>query len=156
LMPDSVIRAIQDHIALESHIGGYEAEFERRDDIQRAYQAVADLLGSEPRNGAFTESATASYVQALSAIPFERGDVVLTTRNDYISNQIQFLSLQSRLGIRVLRAPDQADGGVDASAIADLIRRHRPKLVCVTHVPTNSGLVQDVKAVGDACRSEDV
>ena len=40
--------------------------------------------------------------------------------------------------------------------LADLIRRHRPELVCVTHVPTNSGLVQDVGAVGSVCRDEGV
>jgi selenocysteine lyase/cysteine desulfurase len=38
----------------------------------------------------------------------------------------------------------------------ELIRKHRPRLVCVTHVPTNSGLVQDVRAIGEACRREDV
>lgn len=156
LMPEPVIRTIQDHITLESRIGGYEAADARRDAVQAAYQSVAELVGTKAENIAFTESATASYVQALSSIPFERGDVILTTRNDYVSNQIQFLSLQARLGVQVLRAPDRAEGGVDPQGMADLIRRHRPKLVCVTHVPTNSGLVQDVGAVGSVCRDADV
>ncbi len=156
LMPEPVVRAMQDHITLESRIGGYEAADARGEAIAAAYAAVADLLQTRPRNVAFTEHATASYIQALSAIPFERGDVILTTRNDYISNQIQLLSLQTRLGVRVLRAPDRPEGGVDPEAMADLMRQHRPRLVCVTHVPTNSGLVQDVAAVGAACRDQDV
>ena len=156
LMPAPVVRAIQDHITLESRIGGYEAADARRDAVQGAYQSVAELVGTRPENIAFTESATASYIQALSSIPFERDDVILTTRNDYVSNQIQFLSLQRRLGVRVLRAPDRIEGGVDVQAMADLIRRHPPKLVCVTHVPTNSGLVQDVGTVGSVCRDEGV
>jgi selenocysteine lyase/cysteine desulfurase len=156
LMPAPVVRAIQDHITLESRIGGYEAADARHDAVQAAYQAVADLVGTQPGNIAFTENATASFVQALSSIPFERDDVILTTRNDYVSNQIQFLSLQARLGVRVLRAPDRTEGGVDVSAIAELIRRHQPRLVCVTHVPTNSGLVQDVAAVGTVCRDAGV
>jgi selenocysteine lyase/cysteine desulfurase len=156
LMPEPVVRAIQDHITLESRIGGYEAADERRDAVQGAYHAVAELIGTQPENIAFTEHATASYTQALSSIPFERDDVILTTRNDYVSNQIQFLSLQSRMGVQVLRAPDRIDGGVDVQAMADLIRRHHPRLVCVTHVPTNSGLVQEVGAVGSFCRDEDV
>jgi selenocysteine lyase/cysteine desulfurase len=82
--------------------------------------------------------------------------VILTTRNDYASNQIQFLSLRARLGVQIVRAPDRVDGGVDVQAMAELIRRHHPKLVCVSHVPTNSGLVQDVAAVGSVCRDEDV
>jgi selenocysteine lyase/cysteine desulfurase len=156
LMPAPVVRAIQDHITLESRIGGYEAADARHDAVQAAYQAVADLVGSQPGNIAFTENATASFVQALSSIPFERDDVILTTRNDYVSNQIQFLSLQARLGVRVLRAPDATEGGVDVSAMAELVRRHQPRLVCVTHVPTNSGLVQDVAGVGSVCRNEGV
>ena len=156
LMPEPVVRAIQDHIALESRIGGYEAHDERREAVDGAYRAVAELVGTAPRNIAFTDSATGSFMQALSSIPFERGDVILTTRNDYISNQIQFLSLERRLGVEVVRAPDAPEGGVDVAAMADLIRRQRPRLVCVTHVPTNSGLVQDVAAVGAACREQDV
>ena len=156
LMPEPVIRTIQDHITLESRIGGYEAAAVRQDAVQAAYRSVAELVGAQPENIAFTENATASFMQALSSIPFERDDVILTSRNDYASNQIQFLSLQARLGVRVLRAPDGREGGVDAQAMADLIRRHHPRLVCVTHIPTNSGLVQDVGAIGSVCRDEEV
>jgi selenocysteine lyase/cysteine desulfurase len=156
LMPESVVRTIQDHIALESHIGGYEAADARADAFEGAYQSVAQLLGARPENIAFTENATASFMQALSSIPLQPDDVILTTRNDYASNQIQLLSLQARLGVQVLRAPDRPEGGVDVQAMAELIRRHQPKLVCVTHVPTNSGLVQDVAAIGSLCRDKDV
>ena len=156
LMPERVIRTIQDYITLESRIGGYEAADASGDAIEASYQSVAELIGTTPGNIAFTENATAAATQAFSSIRFERDDVILTTRNDYASNQIQFLSLQSRMGVRVLRAPDRVDGGVDVQAMAELIRRHHPKLVCVSHVPTNSGLVQDVAAVGSVCRDEDV
>ena len=151
LMPSPVINAITSHIKLESEIGGYEAQDAQSDAIAAAYRSVANLLGTTADNIAFTENATASFVQALSAISFESGDVILTTRNDYASNQIQFLSLQARLGVQVIRAPDQYQGGVDVAALIALIDKHRPRLVCVTHVPTNSGLVQDINAVGNAC-----
>lgn len=156
LMPAPVVRALQDHVDLESRIGGYEAEELCAAEIGAAYRSVARLLGTESRNIAFTENATVSNLQAISSIPFAAGDLILTTRNDYASNQIQFLSLQRRLGIRVLRAPDDPAGGVDVQAMANLIRDQRPKLVCVTHVPTNSGLVQDVSAIGAVCRKADV
>jgi selenocysteine lyase/cysteine desulfurase len=156
LMPGPVVKTIQDHITLESRIGGYEAADACHDAVLAAYQSVADLIGAQPRNIAFAENATASFMQALSSIPLDRGDVILVTRNDYASNQIQFLSLQKRLGVRIVRAPDQREGGVDVQAMADLIRRHRPSLVCVTHVPTNSGLVQDVTGIGSVCRDAGV
>lgn len=156
LMAEPVIRTIQDYLILESQIGGYEAAEEREAEIHAAYQSVAELVGTQPRNIAFTENATASFIQALSSIPFERDDVILTTRNDYASNQIQFLSMRSRLGVRVVRTPDQPKGGVDVEAMAELIRRYRPKLVCVSHIPTNSGLVQDAGAIGSICQEEGV
>jgi len=58
--------------------------------------------------------------------------------------------------VRVVRAPDRSAGGVDVTAMAELIRRHHPRLVCVTHVPTSSGLVQDVRAIGSMCREQDI
>lgn len=156
LMPQPVIDAIKDQLDLEASIGGYEAAAERESEIKAAYDAVASLIGANTRNVAFTENATISYIQALSSVRFESSDVILTTRNDYVSNQIQFLSLQTRLGVKVIRAPDLAEGGVDVAAMSDLIDVERPKLVCVTHVPTSSGLIQDVTAVGALCRAAEI
>jgi selenocysteine lyase/cysteine desulfurase len=152
LMPDPVIRAIRDHLDLEARVGGYEAADIRREAIQGVYRDVADLLSAEPHQIAVVEHATAAFVAALSAVPFRPGDVLLTTRHDYVSNQIQYLSLADRMGVEVVRAPDGPAGGVDASAMCDLIHRRRPRLVAMTHVPTNSGLVQDVVTVGKECR----
>lgn len=156
LMPRPVIAAIRDHLDLEATIGGYEAAADAAGAIAEAYDDIAKLLGTSPDRVAFTEHATASFVAALSAIPFERGDVLVTTRNDYVSNQIQYLSLAHRFGVEIVRAPDAPEGGVDLMAMEELIHRRRPKLVAVTHIPTNSGLVQDVAAVGVMCRARDV
>jgi selenocysteine lyase/cysteine desulfurase len=156
LMPTPVLDAVMGHLRLEAEIGGYEAAAAAAQGIDGAYTAVADLLGTQPHNLAFTEHATAAFVQALSSIPLERGDVLATTRSDYVSNQIQYLSLAERLGIEVVRAPDAPEGGVDLQAMEELIHRRRPRLVAMTHVPTNSGLVQDVAAVGRMCRARGV
>ncbi|MDH5588575.1 MAG: aminotransferase class V-fold PLP-dependent enzyme [Gemmatimonadota bacterium] len=156
LAPDPVLERIRAHLDLESRVGGYEAEAEAAPAIEESYRHMAALLGTEARNVAFTEHATASFVQALSAVPFEPGDVILTTRHDYVSNQIQYISLGKRMGVEVVRAPDAPEGGVDVQALADLVRTRRPRLVAMTHIPTNSGLVQDVAAVGRVCREHEV
>ncbi len=156
LMPTPVLEAIRGHLELEATIGGYEAAAAAAPAIEAAYADVAALLGTAPDRIAFTEHATASFAAALSSIPFERGDVLLTTRNDYVSSQIQYLSLSDRLGVEVVRAPDVAEGGADLQAIEELIHRRRPKLVAVTQCPTSSGLVQDVAAIGAMCRARDV
>lgn len=156
LMPKPVIDAITQHIALEAEIGGYEAAEIRKATIQEFYVSTADLLNTTANHIAATASATDAYAKALSSIPFQRGDVVLTTTNDYVSNQIAFLSLKKRFGIEIVRAEDEPTGGVSVSDMAEKIRTLRPRLVAVTHVPTNSGLVQSVEAIGEICREYDV
>ncbi len=155
-MPAPVIDAITSQLALEASIGGYEAEVEAAPAIAAAYDSLAGLLSTEPENIAFTERATASFVAGLSSVRFQPGDVVLTTRHDYVSNQIQYLALAERFGVEVVRAPDAPEGGVDLNAVEALIHRRRPKLVAVTHIPTNSGLIQDVASIGAMCRAREV
>lgn len=152
LPPIPVIQAIKQHIDLEAEIGGYEAADARAEGITGFYSAVARLLNTQPRNIAFTASATDAYARALSAIPLRRGDTILTTENDYVSNQIAFLSLQEHRGIQLIRARDTEEGGVDVHHLYYLIQQHNPALVAVTHVPTNSGLVQPIETIGALCR----
>jgi selenocysteine lyase/cysteine desulfurase len=156
LPPLPVQRAVLDFLALEAEIGGYEAADLRRSAINGFYTAFAQLLNTAPHNVAFAASATDAYARALSALPWQAGDVLLTTDNDYVSNQIAFLSLQKRLGIKVLRARELPTGGVDVGDLEQLIKKHQPRLVAVTQVPTNSGLVQPIAAIGQICRAAGV
>jgi selenocysteine lyase/cysteine desulfurase len=156
LPPLPVLRAMQEHLDLEAHIGGYEAADAKAAEIAGFYEAIARLLNAKPRNIAFATSATDAYARTLSAIPFRLGDAILTTENDYISNQIAFLALQKRFGIKLIRARDTAEGGVDVADFELLLKKHRPVLAAVTHVPTNSGLVQPVAAIGKICREHGV
>lgn len=149
LMPDVVTKAIVDHIELEAKVGGYEAAGRRSDELPKLYASVAKLLGTKPTNIAFTANATDSFTRALSSISFANGDVILTSNDDYISNQIQYLSLQKRFAIKIERAISAPGGGVDLNDFESKLKKHRPKLVAITHIPTNSGLVQPVRAIGD-------
>ena len=156
LMPTVVLDSVVDHIQLEAEIGGYEAADAVAESIRKAYEDTAHIVGASADRIAMMEHATASFVSALSAVPFQSGDVLATTRQDYVSNQIQYLSLAERFGVEVLRVPDAPEGGVDLGAMEEVVHRRRPRLVAVTHMPTNSGLVQDVYAVGAMCRDRDV
>ncbi len=155
-MPAPVLEAVVAHLQQEAQIGGYEAADAAAEQVAATYVSVGELIGAGPRNIAVVENATVAFALALSAFDFQRGDLILTTRNDYVSNQIMYLSLARRLGVEVARAEELAEGGVDPESVRELIARRRPRLVAVTHVPTNSGLVQPVGAVGEICRAAGV
>lgn len=155
LMPTPVMQAIQDHLQLELLNGGYEAAALQKEAIGHYYVALARLLRAREHNMAYTASATDAYNRALSCIPFQAGDVILTTNNDYVSNQIAFLQLRDRFGVELVRAADRPSGGVDPDSVEHLIRKHRPRLVAVTHIPTNSGLIQPIEHIGSLCRQYD-
>lgn len=149
LMPDIVTRSILDHITLESEIGGYEAADLRADSIYDFYKQTALLINCKPSNIAFTASATDSYTRALSSIPFVPGDTILTDCDDFISNQIQFLSVKKRFGINIVRIKNSSIGGGDLADLEEKLFLLKPRLFAITHIPTNSGLVQPVKEIAE-------
>lgn len=156
LMPQSVIDAMVDHINLEATSGGYEAADLKAKEITGFYDSVAQLINCKATNIAFTSSATNSFSRALSCIPFQEGDSILLANEDYISNQIAFLSLQKMFKIKILRAASLASGGVDVDDMKHLMDAHHPKLVSLTHVPSNTGLIQPVEEVGELCAERDI
>src|SRR3989440_8257204 len=151
LMPQPVIDAIVGYVTREAQIGGYEAAEESAGKVRETYELVARLVSAPARNIALVENATVAFSQALSAFDFRPGDRIVTTRTDYPSNQLMYLSLARRAGVETVRADDLPEGGVDAESVRRLARDPRTRLVALSWVPTNSGLVQDARAVGEVC-----
>lgn len=156
LVPAPVHAAITAHLERELDLGGYEAADAAGDAIAQAYADVGALVGTAARNIAVVASATHAFALALSAIDFAPGDVILTSTDDYISNQLMYLSLQARRGVRLVRCPDAPEGGVDLAAWARLLETERPRLAALTWIPTNSGLIQPAAEVGTLCRAAGV
>ncbi|MDQ0781870.1 aminotransferase class V-fold PLP-dependent enzyme [Chryseobacterium sp. W4I1] len=156
LMPEVVVKAMTDHILLEQQHGGYEAADRNTEHIQRFYTETSKLINTQPHNIAGMVSSTDGYSKALSSIAFKNGDVIITTNDDYVSNQIAFFSLQKKIGIKIIRIKNLPDHELDLEDLENLIKKHHPKLVSVTHIPTNSGLIQNVEEVGKICRRYDV
>jgi selenocysteine lyase/cysteine desulfurase len=96
----------------------------------------------------------------MSAFDFTRGDQIVTSRSDYTSNQIQYLALHRRIGVEIIHVPDLPEGGADASALAKILastpREGTKRIVAMSWVPTNSGLVQDLEAIGSVCEEHEV
>ncbi|WP_129718076.1 aminotransferase class V-fold PLP-dependent enzyme [Pedobacter sp. SYP-B3415] len=149
LMPDQVTKAVLDHIRFESETGGYEAAAAKADAIGSFYTLAGELLNCKPENIAFTASATDAYTRALSSIPFSGGDVILTDKDDFVSNQLQFLACQKRFGVRIVHIENAQQGGVDLSDLEYKLFKLKPKLLAITHIPTNSGLIQPVTGIAE-------
>src|SRR5213076_2375478 len=95
---------------------------------RETYELLGRVVGAAARNMAIVENATVAFSQAMSAFDFRPGDRIVTTRADYLP-----------------------EGGVDPASVRQLARHARTRLVALSWVPTNSGLVQDAGAVGEVC-----
>jgi selenocysteine lyase/cysteine desulfurase len=153
LPPACVVDAMTAHLSLEAQIGGYEAAAEMQGAIAECYAHLAALVGASAHNIAIVENATVALAQALSSFDFAPGDRIVTTRLDYPSNQLMYLSLARRCGVEIVRAEDLPEGGVDPASVAHFAAHPRCRLVTLTWVPTNAGTVQDAHAVGAICES---
>lgn len=152
LMPQPVLDALVRHLEREAAIGGYEAADEAEARLNETYELLGRLIGTAAKNIAIVENATVAFNQAVSAFDFRPGDRIVTTRTDYPSNQLVYLSLARRSGVETVRAADRPEGGVDPESVRELASHPRTRLVALSWVPTNSGLVQDARAVGAVCR----
>lgn len=155
LVPACVVEAQITHLRREARLGGYEAADAAADEIARTYTAAAEMLNCRAADIALTDSATTAWDAAFDAIPLAPGDRVLTGTAEYASNYIAFLQAQRRRGIVVEPVPDDASGQLDTAALEAMIDG-RTKLVAVTHVPTNSGLVNPAAEIGRVARARGV
>jgi cysteine desulfurase / selenocysteine lyase len=155
LMPQPVLDAVISHLQLEAHIGGYEAADQARDAIKHVYDAVAELIDCSPDEVAIVENATRAWDLAFYSIPFQLGDRILTAMAEYGSNYIAFLQIAKKTGAMVEAIPSDAAGQLSLDALQNTIDE-RVKLIAVTHVPTNGGLVNPVAEVGKIARKNGI
>jgi cysteine desulfurase / selenocysteine lyase len=155
LPPEPVLDAVVDHLRLEASIGGYEAAAARREEIERVYDAVAELLGARREEIALVENATRAWDMAFHALPLRGGDRILTTVSEYGGNVIPFLQLARRRGVRVEVVPDDATGQLDVEALRGMLDE-RVRLIAVNHVPTHNGLVNPAAEIGKVAREAGV
>jgi cysteine desulfurase / selenocysteine lyase len=152
LMPRPVLDATSGYLTLEAEIGGYEAAEREDAAIERFYSAAAELLGCDTDEIAFVENATRAWDMAFYALPFAAGDRILTARAEYASNVIAFLQVAERTGAVVEVIPSDETGQISIEALQEMID-DRVKLIAITHVPTNGGLVNPAAAVGEVARA---
>ncbi len=155
LQPSIVVDSVVDYLQAEALQGGYETATERADQLDTVYDRADAFLGGGPENWAFVESATRAWNAAFSSLRFERGDRVLTTRAEYLSNMGGLLRAQEIQGVEIHVVPDDEFGQVDVAALESMLDE-RIRLVSLTHVPTQGGLINPAAEVGRLLRDTPV
>ncbi len=151
LMPEPVYRATIDHLALEQTIGGYEAADAADAVLEDFYDAFAAMLNCDRGEIAYVENATRAWDMAFYSLPLKQGDRILTVEAEYVSNFLGFLHQARRRGLEVDVAPCDASGQVDVDALERLITP-KTRLIALTHIPTQGGLVNPAEEVGAVAR----
>ncbi len=154
-MPERVLDATIAHLELEAQIGGYEAAEYAQDAIEHTYDAVAALIGCSRDEVAIIENATRAWDMAFYSIPFKLGDRILTAMAEYASNYIAFLQIARKTGAIVEAIPNDAHGQVSIDALRKALDA-RVRLIAITHVPTNGGLVNPVAEIGKVARDNGI
>jgi selenocysteine lyase/cysteine desulfurase len=137
LMPAPVYRAVLDHLALEQTIGGYEAAAAASEALEDFYDSFAAMLKCERSEIAYVENATRAWDMAFYSLPLKAGDRVLTAEAEYVSNFLAFLH--------------HASGQLDLDAMERMVTP-MTKLIAITHIPTQGGLVNPAEEVGRIAR----
>ncbi|MBL8906544.1 MAG: aminotransferase class V-fold PLP-dependent enzyme [Rhizobiales bacterium] len=155
LPPAPVVDAVVAHLKREEEVGGYEAAAEAQGEIDDCYRAIAELIKASPEEIAIVENATRAWDMAFYSLSFKPGDRILTARAEYASNYIAFLQAARKTGAAVDVVPSEVTGEVSVSALENMIDP-RVKLIAITHVPTNGGLVNPAAEIGRIARANGI
>lgn len=148
---DRVLQSVVDHLTLESQVGGYEAAEIKKEAVDRFYSAVAELINAKADEIAYAESATRAWDMVFYGISFKKGDRIITCASEYASNYIAYLQVSEQKGVKIDVAPSDVFGQVDVQAL-EAMMDERVKLISITHVPTNGGLINPAKAIGEVAK----
>ncbi len=164
LPPAPVVDAVIEHLRLEERIGPYEAAAAHTAQGAAVYDNAAQLVGCQPTEIAFCDSASRAWNSLVYSLPLKDGDLILTSRIEFGSGLIALQHAAERSGARVIEVPSDDHGVMDLDALDSLLDRD-PVLVAVTHAAAHSGAVNPVEAIGqrverssalyivDACQS---
>ncbi len=155
LMPQAVIDAQIGHLQLEARIGGYEAADIASERVAACYDSIARLLNCHRDEVALVENATVGWCLAFYALDLKAGDRILTAEAEYSSNYINYLKVAKDKGVAIEVVPSDASGQLDVEALERMIDS-KVKLIAITHVPTNGGLVNPAAEVGRVARSHGI
>lgn len=135
------------------HVAGRAARVR----VETAREQLAELLGTAPKNLVWTSGATESDNLAIlgaARLRAHRGRHLVTMRTEHKAVVDTFAALE-REGFTVSWLTPRADGRLDLAALESALRDDT-QLVSVMHVNNETGVIQDIAAIGELCRRHNV
>jgi cysteine desulfurase len=132
---------------------GWKAE----EAVENARRQVADLINADPREIVWTSGATESDNLAIKGVAHfnhKRGKHLITSKIEHKAVLDSFRQLE-REGFEVTYLDPNSDGIITPEQVADAIREDTT-LVSLMHVNNEIGVITDIAAIGEICRSNKV
>jgi len=139
--------------ASRSHRFGWQAE----ESVDVARHQIADLVNCDPREIIFTSGATESNnlaIKGASNFYNKKGKHVITVKTEHKAVLDTCRELE-RQGYEVTYLDVESNGLVNIATLAAAMRDDTV-LVSVMHVNNEIGVIQDIAAIGELCRSRKV
>ncbi|GHY96065.1 aminotransferase NifS, class V [Vibrio cholerae] len=139
--------------ASRSHRYGWQAE----EAVDTAREQIASLLNADPREIVFTSGATESDNLAIKGVAHfynKQGKHIITSKTEHKAVLDAMRQLE-REGFEVTYLDPESNGLVDLAKL-EAAMRDDTILVSIMHVNNEIGVVQDIAAIGELCRSRKV
>ncbi|HGS5292556.1 IscS subfamily cysteine desulfurase [Vibrio cholerae] len=139
--------------ASRSHRYGWQAE----EAVDTAREQIAALLNADPREIVFTSGATESDNLAIKGVAHfynKQGKHIITSKTEHKAVLDTMRQLE-REGFEVTYLDPESNGLLDLAKL-EAAMRDDTILVSIMHVNNEIGVVQDIAAIGELCRSRKV
>jgi cysteine desulfurase len=136
---------------------GHEYGRRARALVEKARAQVAAAIGARPECIVWTSGATESdnlAIMGVARFNADRGKHLISSRTEHKA-VLDALKQLEREGFEVTYLRPDADGMVHAEQVRDALRPDT-QLVSLMHVNNETGVIQDIGAVGKICRERNV
>ncbi|KAF2405708.1 aminotransferase class V-fold PLP-dependent enzyme [Pseudomonas antarctica] len=143
--------AIIDQLQREARDGPMEAGEHGAILAEKARRAAGQLLNAPTSSIAFASSGSAAWSMAFQALgPWQPGERILVGRHEWGAN-LASMQLAVQAGAQIEVIPCDETGAVCPSALASMIDAN-VKLIDLTWLPANGGLINPAEAIGAVAR----
>ncbi|QKH35628.1 aminotransferase class V-fold PLP-dependent enzyme [Achromobacter pestifer] len=148
----STLQAIHAHLQREATQGPMEAGVASRELTEQARVLAARLLNADVGEIALTGGNSPGWGAAFAALePWRAGDRILVGRHEWGGNLATMRLRAQRAGATLETIPSDDSGCVDAQALEAMLDE-RVRLIALTWLPANGGLINPAAAVGSVAR----